>query len=485
MQLHSNPFSQIKDIYNPLFLKERFLMSSFALVAIACTFLPVLNPKQDTSVKTLQLGWGFLSSIAFTIASATRKQKERIYKAVSDADAEILKQALKGEFSFEASSQQIDSLRSLAAKVNALPPYERARWVEQYGLQGLVEVPVPMQVELETPSQPSPALSASFNPGQQSSFSDISEGMQTPVDYTWMDAKFINSSKAVFGPKGSGKSVYLAYEAIAFLHHCPDGDLRIGDRHFDEEESQWLPGVPADVLLDKFVAKKSSQILEIFRYTGKILNYRIDNSIRANNPKCVPFKLICDEFEGFLLQISDEEKQEVINIITQSQDEGRKYQVNITLGLHSLKEKRIKIDSSVLFQMDVLCLGQALADTVTRFPSDFEPKQLLQKQSELQRSLGKNQGFACVVRKLGEPPAVAVIPFLDLSKFSFQVDAVEESEPQGTKTSNGDWTEIMTTWLGSLEEKPTPEAVRVKYREITGLDLEGDKLKILMKYLES
>ncbi|MFM6349006.1 MAG: hypothetical protein ACKPFK_28280, partial [Dolichospermum sp.] len=184
------------------------------------------------------------------------------------------------------------------------------------------------------------------------------------------------------------------------LTHYPDGELRIGDKHFDENESQWLPGVPTNILLNQFVAKKPEQILKMFRRAKQLLDYRIEGGIKQKHSECKPFKLICDEFEGFVMGLTDAEKAEVMNIIAQTQDEGRKYLINITLGMHSLKEKRIGIDSSVLFQMDVLCLGSALADPNTKFPTYFDSKSLLKRQIELQRTLKKSQGFACVVCKL-------------------------------------------------------------------------------------
>jgi hypothetical protein len=484
MQLHSNPFARDKDVYAPLLMKERALMAGFALTAVAGCFSPVLWPSQNNSVKLIQMIYGLFSGGCFTTAALVRQQKEKTYQAIATANHKIVTEHLKGVFTFEQSRQQIEAKREVAQFVNSLPIEERSRWVQQYGLHGLVDLPVVQQEAVIDVKAESPQLAPSlFNPSQ-SSFDQISDDLSTPVDYTWMDAKFINASKAVFGPKGSGKSVYLAYEAIAFLTHYPEGELRIGDKHFDEDESQWLPGVPTDILLNQYVAKKPDQILAMFQRAKQLLDHRIENGIKQNHPECRPFKLICDEFEGFIMQLSDAQKTDVMSIIAQTQDEGRKYLINITLGMHSLKKERIGVDSSVLFQMDVLCLGSALADPNTKFPADFEAKALLQKQMELQRNLKKSQGFACVARKLGEMAKVEVIPFLDLSQFTFEI--TQDTQPasvQNTPKDTSDWLETIKQWANELGRQPTSDELKQVWKQLTNQELNSKGVVFLLEKL--
>lgn len=476
---HNNPFSRDKEIFSPLMTAERFMMGMFAATAIAGTFSPVVfAPNLNNEVKLIQQLFGLFSGACFTAEAYRRKHKEKFYKSIEDANHAIVKEQLKGTFTYEQCKNAIESKRELAGYVNRLPEMERVRWMQTYGLQGLVELPEVQQAVIEQPTQ-QPALSASFSPNQ-STFDQISDDLAIPVDYSWIDAKFINSSKAVFGPKGSGKSVYLAYEAIAFLTHFPNGELRIGDKHFDEDESVWLPGVPTDILLSQYVAKKPEQILKMFRRAKQLLNHRIENGIKAKHPECVPFKLICDEFEGFVMGLTDAEKSEVMNIIAQTQDEGRKYLINITLGMHSLKKERIGVDSSVLFQMDVLCLGSALADPNTKFPADIEARILLQNQQELQRNLKKSQGFACVVRKLGEAAKVEVIPFLDLSQFSFDVSSHTEQpkEPQ-PQENTADYYQILVEWVKTLGRQPTADELKAAWKHLTTQELNDKGVELL------
>jgi len=477
-----NPFAREKKCFEPLITSERILLGLLGATAVIGTTLPILFPSQIKEVKLIENIWGLTSSLCFTAECYRRQRKEKTYQAIEEANFQIVNEQLRGTFTYEKAAQEINSKRELAARINRLPVEERGRWMQQYGLHGLVELPQIQQAVIEQPAvQQPPALKGSFNPNQ-STFEQISDDLAVAVDHAWMDAKFINASKAVFGPKGSGKSVYLAYEAIAFLTHFPDGELRIGDKHFDEDESQWLPGVPTDVLLNQFVAKKPDQILKMFRRAKQLLDYRIEKGIKQNHQECQPFKLICDEFEGFVMGLTDTEKAEVMNIIAQTQDEGRKYLINITLGMHSLKKERIGVDSSVLFQMDVLCLGSALADPNTKFPADFEAKRLLQEQMELQRTLKKSQGFACVVRKLGEMAKVEVIPFLDLSKFSFDVESPESSEV--TQHDNPNPYQIIRTWISQLGRNPTDSELIQAWQQVTGVSLTHEALVLLKNNLE-
>ena len=480
----SNPFAQERNNFEPLITSERILLGALGIAASIGTVLPILWPNQLKEVKLIENIAGLSFASCFTAECFRRQRKEKTYQSIDEANYEIVKEGLRNTFVYEKAAQEISSKRKLAAYINRLPKEERGRWMQQYGLQGLVELPQIQEAVIEKPEQ-RPALKEVFNPNQ-STFEQISDDLAVPVDYTWIDAKFINASKAVFGPKGSGKSVYLAYEAIAFLTHYPHGELRIGDKHFDEDESQWLPGVPTDILLNQFVAKKPEQILKMFRRAKQLLDYRIEKGIKQNHSECKPFKLICDEFEGFVMGLTDAEKAEVMSIIAQTQDEGRKYLINITLGMHSLKKERIGVDSSVLFQMDVLCLGSALADPNTKFPADFESKSLLQKQMELQRTLKKSQGFACVVRKLGEMAKVEVIPFLDLSQFIFDVDSQEvQSEPEEIpQPVDINPYQKIKDWIKQLGKNPTDSQLIEAWKKVTGIELTSDALQLLKNNLE-
>jgi hypothetical protein len=478
-----NAFGTAKEHLQEQFTLERLLMSLILTSGVICSIFPVFNPKMDKFTKNALLVMGLAEIATFTIASKIREPKERAFKVLEDSDKKLIQGTLQSELAHDLSKNNIQSKRGIAAYIiENTPSWEWERWINEYGLHGLFEPPQQQIATVETQSLPAQSKPISI-PSRQGSFEDIASTLIKAVDYSWLDSKFIAASKVVFGAKGSGKSRYLSYESIEFLRNHPDGELRIGDRHFDED-AEWLPGMPFELVQSKFVAKKSSDILKLFRYAGALLKHRVDNGIRVNHPDYFPFKLICDEFESFIADLDVDQKEEVMNVINRSQDEGRKFGINITLCVHSLKRERIGVDSSALFQMDVLCLGKSLADPNTRFPADFDCKRLLQQQNEMQQSLAPKQGYACVVRKLGEDPKIEVVPFIDLSLPEYQFAAksdVQDSTDEPITEQPEDW-ELSVRSMLSYEENPTPEVLRKICKIVLNQDINDEQLQVLVKH---
>lgn len=442
---------------------ERVVLGVFAAGAIIGTFSPLLCPNMDRLIKSLSLGYGLASSAAFTLSTHLQRRKEKVYQSIDAAQLQELKTQMAHAIAYSSSAGKIEATRKLAAFVAQLPPWEQPRWIQQFGLQGLIEPPT---IEATVKSADSYQL---LGVGNQASLDNLSDELTPPIDYSWLDERFICASKGVFGARGSGKSTYLSFEALQFIQIHPQGELRIGDIHFDEEESRWLPGVVIDVLLDRYVATKPEQVLALFRRARKLLRERVEGRDR----KSQPFHFICDEFVGFMSRLSDDERKEVVEIIQENSFEGRKYGVSITLGLHSLKKQMTGIDSSALLSgMDLLFLGRSLSDPATKFPSDIDAKRLLFEQEQLQSLLSSQEGRACVVRKLGDVPEVVVMPFIDLK--SVTVD---------NHHSENDWYEEITTWVQGMGRKPTPEEVRAKWESLTGQQLNDEGIKLLMEHL--
>ena len=460
----SSLFEAERKSLSDLMKSERLMLFSFAVGAIVGTFAPLIVPQMDRHFKLTSLLYGFGCSVGFTISSKTRQRKEKIYAAIDQAQAASLKQDLAHEIAFDSQLARLSAERRLAYEVMRLPVWEHSRWVQIFGLQGIIPPPPPPPASPPVDSEPIAFTSSS----EQSAIADMMDDLAPQVEYAWFDDKFIDASKGVFGAKGSGKSTVLSYEAIRFKQLHPEGELRIGDLHFDEEESSWLPGMPPSEQLEKYIANKPDKILAHFRRAYALLKDRVDRGDRKGHP----FKLICDEFIATCARWSEKEREEVLQAIQLSQYEGRKYGVNITLGLHSLKKEQSGIDSSVLANMDLLFLGNALADPNLKLPSDFDAKLLVNRQQALQMTLKKQQGFACVVRKLGDAPQIQVIPFIDLSKYQYQ--ASPESK---------DWYQEIKSWYFSQDPAPSDDEVAVKWHKLTGKTLNPSGLKVLMEHL--
>ena len=471
-------FDLERDSIEKLVRRERQILAAFAVGAIVGTLTPLLMPKVDRITKLLFLSYGTASSAAFTVTAHLIQRKERIYGSIDRARMEALKLHMQQEVAYSSSVSKIGAQRRLAQFINNLPFWEHARWIQQFGLGGLIEPPA-----IEAMPEPEHALPGVVTAPPQSSLDDlVGDDVAIVPDYSWLDPKFICSTKAVFGARGSGKSTYLSFEAIAWTQINPDGELRIGDIHFDEEESKWLPGVSVDTLLSQYVATEPQQVLALFRRARTLLRDRV----KRRDRKSKPFKFICDEFVGFISRLSKAEVAEVVDIIQENSFEARKYGVVIVLGLHSLKKGVIGIDSSALLSgMSLICLGNSIADPATRFPADFNVKALLAEQQQVASLLQDKQGRACVVRKLDEGmPRVEVLPYLDLDQYR-----VESVGGQGGINTNhtpssspasltlDQLMEKMIAWIQSLDELPSPEQVKEQWEKLSGKSLTDDQLK--------
>lgn len=455
-------FNKERQLIEQTIIRERQMMVCFALGGILGTTIPLFAPKLPRELKLFSLLYGVVSSTGFTFGVHTRVRKEKIYQTLDIAQAASLASQMKHTIAQDNALQRINAERQLAGYIAQLPKAEQQRWIQMYQLQGILP-PAIVDVSVEEVELTDTTIVPS-----QPSFNDFDNDLED-IDYSWLDDKFVIASKGIFGAKGSGKSTYLAYEAISFLQIYPDGELRIGDIHFDEEESVWLPGVPPQLLLQKYVANNPQQILNTFRRAQNLLRDRIS----AQNRKAQPFKLICDEFVGFLSRLDDDQRSEVLQIIQQIQFEGRKYGVDCTLALHSIKKEQSGIDSSVLANMDLLALGNSIADPNIKLPADFDIKALVKEQQRLQATLKPNQGYACIVRKLGDMPRVQVIPNIDLSQY--QISVAEKN-----------WIEEMKNWVQSVRstaQTPTPQQVFEKWLELTSISLDEQGLQLLLEHL--
>lgn len=292
------------------------------------------------------------------------------------------------------------------------------------------------------------------------------------IDYSWVDdPKFVRASKAIFAPKGSGKSFLVSYLAAKYVQQNPNGILWIVDPHFnehsdtysndpDDQETVWLNGIPKKELyagggkLKRVcLVKKLDDSLRMFKELRKILKHRIDNALK----KEAPVHLICDEFENRIRDWSKEETEEVLKIIAAVEDEGRKFGVTVTVIAHSIKKMNTGIDSSVIFQMNLLALGGALADTTIAWPSDMNAKDMAIARNEHQKTLNpKRDGYAAVLRRLNNAPELVTIPVIDPYQFDFSLGGTGESVETGEPEQPAKLTSpsgATSNWMDTLERK--------------------------------
>lgn len=452
---------------------------SFLVSGAVCTIAPMLfRDSMPRITKSLSGATAIASASAYLWAQQRNQGQAKIFQALENAQMEDLKQSLASKVALNSAKNKIEAANELALSIAQLPEWQHSRWVQQFGMQGMLPSPA---VDVAAVEASSPTLA--FSAPNQLAIEELE--VDARPDYSWLDDGFIDASKGVFGAKGSGKSTFLAYDAIRFLQLHPDGELRIGDLHYDEKESLWLPGVPSEQLLKTVIADRTDGILKQFRRARTLVEERIERKDRNGKP----FKLICDEFVGVMTRLNKDEQEEVLKAIQLIQFEGRKYKVNVVLGLHSVKKGQSGIDSSVLANMDLLCLGKSLADRSTQFPADFDCSALLKDQELTQSRLRSGDGFACVVRKLGESPQVVVLPHLSIPKAGEQVAspvAVNLPEDEDTDKFEGDVNpcEVIKEWVQKIGRNPTDDELKAAWKEVTGHQLNTEGVAYLRQSIE-
>ncbi|MFY7885472.1 MAG: hypothetical protein ACOVOV_11595, partial [Dolichospermum sp.] len=145
----TNPFTHQKNCFEPLITSERILLATLGIAAAVGTVLPILWPNQIKEVKLIENIAGLSFATCFTAECFRRQRKEKTYQSIDEANYQIIKEGLRNTFVYEKAAQEINSKRELAAYVNRLPVEERGRWMGQYGLQGLVELPQVQQAVIE------------------------------------------------------------------------------------------------------------------------------------------------------------------------------------------------------------------------------------------------------------------------------------------------------------------------------------------------
>lgn len=257
-------------------------------------------------------------------------------------------------------------------------------------------------------------------------------------DDNWLTQKLIRASKFVLGGKGTGKSVWIRYEARRFKAENPTGIVRIVDLHaLDDEDEQWLPGLDPAFYLATNVAEGMGFVRELLQ-VGR-------DRIASRTTDHPEYKLIIDEFQAFRNRASDEEKAQIDEAIQFSQDELRKFKVNVTLTSKSRKKGMTGQDSSVIDQMDFMALGNAIADPNNVVPYDINAKELTAKRQAV-AALPRCK-YACVYRPMDGEPEIKVVPD----------DLPERSAAIGFATTSGD--ELTEDEIWFEENKPAISAL--------------------------
>lgn len=454
-------------------IEKGFLSSSslikvlldISLVATAVTTFTttlLLSPNLDRQTKIALTSTGLSSLVLWSLNKQFSGKLEKVSGAIAAAQWTELKNHLAA---IESREKLVHKVKQVDQLIQHLPQEQLNYWMQQ---TQYADYPIFLENSSTTNTNEVMGNGNGNGNGQwvigngSGNGELLSHSSRDDFDCSWIDKDFINSSKAVFGAKGSGKSYWLAYEASRFLMENSGGILFIGDRHWDEEESLWLPGISRDDVAKNFLRDTTEGIYQIFKSVHKELMDRINSKDRKRSP----LKFICDEFLGFMDECTDAQKKEVLLCIKASQHQGRKYGINLTLGLHSIKKGESGIDSSVLFQMDTLALGDSIADRTNAWPASFSLEKLWNGIEEI-----KSQGSrACVVRKLGESPLAVAMPVLQISQLKLD-----------NSSSDVDWYVQLKDWAIAHSSNPSDGQIEKFWFDLTGKKLSGSAVELLQE----
>ncbi|MEH2135414.1 hypothetical protein [Nostoc sp.] len=513
MQIHSNPFSRDKDAYAPLLLKERMLMGLFAATAIAGTFSPVIWSQQLNESKLIQQLWGLFASGCFTAAAYTRKQKEKDYQAIATANHKIVTEHLKGEFTYHQSKEQIESRRKLATYINTLPIEERERWMQAYGLHGLVELPQVQQAVIDAPSRqlaggtsiPNPdiatvnedAVQEIINPGVMSQLQAIAS--QYPkyirLDPEWIDELCDSSALhnlsdrsnhhfMLVGGTQSGKSTLAGVIINKIAAQSQKPAIVLGSdpkdnvtrwlckfsRRFDgmKELSNWIKFVT------EVVENRKTEIAKVGSTNGISEIFFVQDEVDTCYGKG-------QGFPGRVTPIIAKELQAIWNFIAKF-TAGLKCH-GIFLGQSPLSEET-GFTRPNLKNLCFIALGQ-LSSYILGKPADFlnakpEIIELLKQVCELLDAEGIRYALVVPTRN---NPYIALIPTFDITGMEQKHQPRESESKDSQSPTSSNWYEEINAWAKKIARRPTPAELKTKWQELTGQQLSDKGVQLLLEHL--
>ena len=222
---------------------------------------------------------------------------------------------------------------------------------------------------------------------------------EEPEPFSEIEKIFHYGSAIIAGASGSGKSSALRHLIRKRLEARPDTRLLIIDPHYDPDESSWLPGYSREeqdriIVRDPF-RKGLSAFTKVYEE-----GLRREELILKKEP---PILVVIDEYQGFITRSNS--GKEMGEMLVYSQNAFRKFNIDIFVGLHSLKKSECGIDSSATMQMHWYLLGNLINDTNTIIPDHWDRKRL-------HRERISTGDFAAIICRKGGDPFVTATPDL-------------------------------------------------------------------------
>jgi hypothetical protein len=512
MMQSANPFAQQKNSFEPLITSERILLGALGIAAAVGTVLPILWPNQIKEVKLIENIAGLSFATCFTAECFRRQRKEKTYQSIDEANYQIVKDGLRETLNYELSMRKIEAKRDLAARINSLPPHERQRWMEEYRLHGLVEIPQVQQAVIEPkqlPSSrgiPSPevaefnedAVQAIINPGVMAVLEELATEYPEyiRIDDNWIDelcdssavqdmGNRANHHFGLWGETQSGKST-LAGVIINKIAAQSQGAAYVIGSDPKNFVTRWLCKFSK-----KFEGLES--LPEWITFATKIIDERQQQF--EHNQKGTGLSeifLIQDEVNvvyGGGKGLPGTGKKQVTKETALNLQGMWNYIINFTaaMKIHGVFMGQNPLSGCTGFSRPsyknicFIALGK-VSSYILSNPSDFlnVKGDILDLLKEVCELLDKQSvRYALVIPTKGNP-YIALIP-------QFNIDDLEQTEkPQDTPQPKEDINpyHVIGSWIDKLGRNPTDSELVQAWQQVTGISLTADALMLLKNNLE-
>jgi hypothetical protein len=506
----TNPFTHQKNCFEPLITSERILLATLGIAAAVGTVLPILWPNQIKEVKLIENIAGLSFATCFTAECFRRQRKEKTYQSIDEANYQIIKEGLRNTFVYEKAAQEINSKRELAAYVNRLPVEERGRWMGQYGLQGLVELPQVQQAVIEPKQLPSSrgipnpevaefnedAVQAIINPSVMAVLEELAAEYPEyiRIDDNWIDelcdssalqdmGNRANHHFGLWGETQSGKSTLAA--------------VIINKIAAQSQGSAYVIGSDPKVFVTRWLCKFSKKfdgwktLSDWLTFATKVIDER-QQQFEHNRKGAGLSEIFLVQEEVNVVYGNGEGVQGVVPKKVALNLCGMwNYIINFTaaMKIHGIFVGQNPLSGATGFSRPAyknicfIALGK-VSSYILGKPADFlnvktEIIDLLKEVCELLDKQGVR--YALVIPTKGNP-YIALIPV-------FNVDDLEQTEkPQNAaqlKQEEGiNPYHVISAWIDKLGRNPTDSELTQAWQQVKGETLTPDALKLLKNALE-
>lgn len=488
----------INQIIHSVTLKKTVIALA-ATIGVVGTLTPLFVKQLDKESKTMLLFAGLIGNI--TASALPRNTKdEKIKKLFDKTVNDNYANQLTHEVYRVNAQTEIKERNELADYIDndvKVPAFQKMFWAKKFGVVDLMKSFF-ISENIDTPDEPEqeykPVLPQS---ALNSSLQKVAT--ENEVNLNWIP-EIVPQSKIIVGARKSGKSRFMRYLLADYILTYPTDEWFVIDPHYEayensEEfdknnpENAWLLGVEPELLKNRIIDNVQDGYTKITEVYG-ILRDRI--SKKTKYPKVPRIMLFIDEFEAYKKGLSDEQFENVIEFIEVAQDEGRKFGVEATIGMHSLKKERTGIDSTVIAQMYWLLFENAASDRATVFPADFDQKQIVRALKKVNQTKDKKKFRSFVLTSPDGSLLINLLPLLPLP--TFRTDSGNDSnEPTNeATTAPAPTTEltdkqkaytVLKEWVDSQTIKPDALTVREGWKKLTGETLNEKGLQYLLEKL--